>query len=34
MKKLPINAETTNKALDIINESTKESRKELDEAVK
>lgn len=30
MKKLPINAETTNKALDIINESTKESRKELD----
>ncbi len=32
MEELPINAETTNKALDIIDESTKETRKELDKA--
>lgn len=30
MDELPINAETTNKALDFIDESTKETRKELD----
>ena len=30
MEKIPINADTTNKALDIIDESTKETRRELD----
>lgn len=30
MEEIPINADTTNKALDIIDESTKETRKELD----
>ena len=30
MEEIPINADTTNKALDMIDESTKETRKELD----